>query len=75
MPEYNGHDPIDPLREDLRLLFQSSAKNWEEHERIWQALESLRVNVLDMSNGMANLTSAIRALIDRIPPENLKSSD
>jgi len=61
----NGHDPLDKIREDLKLVMESSLKNWEEHERIWESVKILR-------DSHVQLLDAIRALIDRIPPEILK---
>jgi len=65
MPENNGHDPLDKIRDDLRLVMESSVKNWEEHERIWESVKLLK-------DAHVELLAAIRALIDRIPPEALK---
>ncbi len=72
MPDSNGNSPLDKMQETLRLLIESNVKNWEEHERIWQAVNALRVNTLELTGSVASLTGAIRDLIDRIPPENLK---
>jgi hypothetical protein len=54
-------------------------KNWEDHDRIWQHLETLTRDVTVMHSTLKslkentdNLVSAIRDLIDRIPPENLR---
>ncbi len=68
MPEHNGNCNWE---ENLRLLNEAARLNIEEHERIWKAIDTLRVTVLETNTGIGNLTSAIRALIDRIPPENL----
>ena len=57
------------MQETLRLLLESNVKNWEEHERIWQAVNALRINTLELTGSVANLTGAIRELIDRIPPK------
>ncbi len=65
MADSNGHDPMDKLRDDLRLLMESSVKNWEEHERIWESVSLLK-------DAHVELLRAIRALIDRIPPEALR---
>jgi hypothetical protein len=71
MPDSNGNSPLDKMQETLRLLL-SNVKNWEEHEHIWQAVNALRVNTLELTLSVAGLTGAIRELIHRIPPENLK---
>lgn len=69
MAEPNGNYD---WKENLRLLNEAARLNVEEHERIWKAIDTLRNSVLETNNGIANLTSAIRDLIDRIPPENLR---
>ncbi|HEX3683841.1 MAG TPA: hypothetical protein VHU83_15005 [Bryobacteraceae bacterium] len=54
-------------------------KNWEDHDRIWRNLETLTHDVTVMhatltglKDNTDKLVSAIRELIDRIPPENLR---
>ena len=59
-------------REDIR-------RNWEDHDRIWKTIEALTTDVVHLHGTMTSLkentdklVSAIRSLIDRIPPENLR---
>ena len=54
-------------------------KNWEDHDRIWRNLETLTRDVTVMHATLTGvkantdqLVSAVRDLIDRIPPENLR---
>lgn len=61
----NGDSPLDRIEKSL-------AANWEEHERIWKSIEALRDQNFEITTGIKNLTTAIRDLIDRIPPENLR---
>ncbi len=72
MPEGNGD--------------QSWEKHLAEHQRIWEAIqglvehaaltdrriELLRESQLAASASVQSLVGAIRELIDRIPPENLR---
>ncbi len=68
----NGDSPLDKINETLRLLIESNVKNWEEHDRIWQAVGTLRTEVGNLGAQVGSLVDAIRSLIDRIPPENLR---
>jgi hypothetical protein len=54
-------------------------RNGEDHDRIWGHLETLTRDVTvthatlkGLKENTDNLVSAIRELIDRIPPENLR---
>ncbi len=69
MAEPNGNYD---WKENLRLLNEAARLNIDEHERIWKAIDTLRVSVLETNAGIASLTGSIRDLIDRIPPENLR---
>lgn len=69
MPEGNGNYD---WRERMRRLEESVARNWEEHDRIFQAVETLRDSNIRLHEDVANLVEAIRKLIDRIPPESLR---
>lgn len=51
---------------------ESLARNWEEHDRIWKSMADLRVSALEVDQSIKSLVSAIRDLIDRIPPEHLR---
>lgn len=67
MPDEN-HD----YRHIIEGLVETARLNLEEHEKIWSAVNTLRVSHLDQIGQISNLTNAIRDLIDRIPPENLR---
>lgn len=54
-------------------------KNWEDHDRIWRSIEALTKDVTtthatlkSLKDNTDKLVGAIRDLIDRIPPENLR---
>ena len=54
-------------------------KNWENHDRIWRSIEALTTDVTvthatlkGQKENTDKLVTAIRDLIDRIPPENLR---
>lgn len=70
--EANGDSPLDKINDTLRLLAESSARNWDEHERIWQAVGTLHTEVKNLTAQVENLVGAIRALVDHIPPESLR---
>jgi hypothetical protein len=59
-------------REEMR-------RNWEDHNRIWKTIEALTTDVVHLHGSLTGLkentdklVGAIRDLIDRIPPENLR---
>ncbi len=66
--ESGNYDPF----EHLRTLNQLAQSNLDEHERIWKSVEGLRDSHLKTLEGVDQLTRAIRDLIDRIPPDNLR---
>jgi hypothetical protein len=53
-------------------LERSIALNWEEHNRILLAVETLRESNIRVHEDVQNLLNGIRSLVDRIPPENLR---
>ena len=55
-----------------RRLEESVAKNWEEHKRILQAVETLRKSNIRLHEEVQNPVNGIHALIHRIPPESLR---
>ncbi len=59
-------------RQIMHDLVEAARLNLHEHEKIWSAVNTLRVSHLDLTGQIASLTNAIRDLIDRIPPENLR---
>lgn len=67
MPEGNGdyHKIMHDLLEAARL-------NLDEHEKIWSSIDALRTSQVELVGQVSELTGAIRALIDRIPPESLR---
>jgi len=67
MPEENGD-----YRKILQDLVEESLRNIEEHKRIWSAIDKLRDLQVNLTAQISSLTSAMRDLIDRIPPENLR---
>jgi Arc/MetJ-type ribon-helix-helix transcriptional regulator len=73
MPGSNGDSPLDRINETLRLLLESHQANWAEHERLWTAVQALRDSQLETHRDVQSLVQAIRSLIDRIPPENLRA--
>jgi hypothetical protein len=68
----NGKSRLDRLEEAMVNMLESQQRNWEEHERIWKSIEALRDQDFEIVTGIKQLTSTIRDLIDRIPPENLR---
>lgn len=59
-------------RENIRKLNEAMHMNFEERDRIYRSIGDLRQSVLETDAAIANLVAAIRDLIDRIPPENLR---
>jgi len=68
----NGESRLDRMERVLVHLVESEEKNREEHDRIWKSIAALRDQDLEITTGIKQLTSAIRELIDHIPPENLR---
>jgi hypothetical protein len=58
--------------QNLHDLNEAARLNLDEHERIWKSIETLRDSQLMINQQVSSLVSAIRDLIDRIPPENLR---
>ena len=80
MPEGNGNYD---WNERMRRLEDSVARNWEDHDRLWdnqkenheridRNIEGLRASMVEQKENVDKLLAALRELIDRIPPENLK---
>lgn len=74
MPEPNGDNfsRLERLEKLSADLLEHARLNLDEHEKIWNAVNALRVSQLDLIGQISSLTGAIRDLIDRIPPENLR---
>ena len=71
MPEDEPNGSYD-WRENMRELNQAMRLNYEEHDRIWNSFGQLRDRVQETNTAVANIIGAIRDLIHRIPPENLR---
>jgi predicted nucleic acid-binding Zn-ribbon protein len=56
----------------MKRLEDSIAANWEDHQRLDRNIDALRASMVEQKANVDNLVSAIRGLIDRIPPENLR---
>jgi hypothetical protein len=57
----------------MKRLEDSVAANWEDHQRLDRNFEALGTSMVRQKENVDNLVSAIRSLIDRIPPENLRA--
>lgn len=68
MPESNGSD----WRERMQRLEAAIEQNWADHARIDRNIEGLRASMVAQKENVDKLLGALRELIDRIPPENLR---
>jgi len=59
-------------RERMRRLEDSIERNWQERDRIFKSVETLRESNIRLHEDVAKLVEGIRGLIDHIPPENLR---
>lgn len=66
--ENNGYD----WRERMRRLEDMAERNLVEHERMDRNISSLHASLSSLKDNTDKLVTAIRDLIDRIPPENLR---
>ncbi len=64
----NGYD----WRERMRRLEDMSERSLVEHERIDRNIANLHASLRSLKDNTDKLVTAIRDLIDRIPPENLR---
>lgn len=69
MPEGNGSSD---WHERMRRLEDAIERNWQDHERIDRNIEGLRASMVQQKENVDKLLGALRELIDRIPPENLR---
>jgi uncharacterized coiled-coil protein SlyX len=69
MPDGNGNYD---WRERMARLEASVEKNWADHERINRNIEGLHASMTAQKENVDKLLAALRELIDRIPPENLR---
>lgn len=67
-PEPNGGD----WRARMERLEASIEKNWEDHDRIDRNIKGLHASMVAQKENVDKLLVALRELIDRIPPENLR---
>lgn len=76
MPEGNGNTDYRQMIHDLveaaRLNLEEHDRFREEHQQIWNAIAKLHESQAGINESVANLVGAIRDLIDRIPPGNLR---
>jgi hypothetical protein len=59
-------------RERMRRLEDSIERNWADHDRLDRNIERLHAGILQQKENVDKLLGALRDLIDRIPPENLR---
>jgi len=72
MPKENdAHGEYD-WRERMRRLEDHLERNWADHERIDRNIAGLHAGLTTLKENTDKLVSAIRELIDHIPPENLR---
>ncbi len=69
MAEENGNYD---WNERMRRLEDAIDRNWQDHERIDRNIEGLRASMVAQKENVDKLLAALRDLIDRIPPENLR---
>jgi hypothetical protein len=69
MPEGNGDYD---WRERMRRLEDSIERNWADHDRIDRNLDRLHASILAQKENIDKLLGALRDLIARIPPQNLR---
>jgi phage shock protein A len=68
MAESNGYD----WRERMKRLEDMAENNLAEDQRIDRNIEGLRASMVAQKENVDKLLGALRELIDRIPPENLR---
>jgi len=56
----------------MRRLEDSVERNWADHDRISRNIEHLHASMTAQKENVDKLLIALRELIDRIPPENLR---
>jgi predicted nucleic acid-binding Zn-ribbon protein len=69
VPEGNGDYD---WQERMRRMEDAIERNWQDHERIDRNIDALRASMVQQKENVDKLLSALRQLIDRIPPENLR---
>jgi hypothetical protein len=69
MPDGNGNYDWQARMKRLEDMME---RNWADHERIDRNISGLHTALVALKDNTDKLVSAIRALIDRIPPESLR---
>jgi hypothetical protein len=59
-------------RERMRRIEESMERNWPDHDRINRKIAGLHTSMTAQKDNVDKLLGALRELIDRIPPENLR---
>jgi hypothetical protein len=59
-------------RERMRRIEEFMERNWAGHDRINRNIEGLHTSMTAQKDNVDKLLGALRELIDRIPPENLR---
>jgi hypothetical protein len=69
VPEGNGNYD---WQERMRRIEESIERNLEGHARMDRNIGGLRASMVQQKENVDKLLGALRDLIDRIPPENLR---
>ena len=76
LPDGNGDYD---WRERMRRLEDSVERNWADHDRIWadqelldRNIRALHASLIEQKENVDKLLIALRELIDRIQPPNLR---
>ncbi len=70
MAEPNGNYD---WQDRMRRLEETVDRNWQDHERIDRNIQAMRDGIVEQKQNVDKLLGALRDLIDRIPPENLRN--
>lgn len=58
--------------ERMKRIEDSIERNWADHDRLDRNIAALHASMVEQKKNVDSLVGAIRDLIDRIPPENLR---
>lgn len=72
MPESNGDYNWDKHNEEHQRIWEMLRKLVDHAELTDERIDKLRASQAGLNEGIQSLVGAIRDLIDRIPPENLR---
>lgn len=79
MPDTNGSSRIDRIEtqlatmgEILQGLIEHAESTDRRFDQVHKSIVELRLSQAEINTAVKNLTGALRDLIDRIPPENLR---